>query len=194
MHTMNAKDYNRPDMEAAPYRYQDPPHREPAPQEPQYREPHRDASNAHIDNPRISQGGIASVQTAPTSLEAEYPGSDLITNKPGDVQSTKTNSPPRKEFAIKMAEQDYSRDNVEQQRFQERMKLANMRQDMIFQQHYNAVYLADKQRQMKEKLKVEEQQKAVRATMRQLEEEQRTKIGIAKREYNHMLQNQMREK
>ena len=74
------------------------------------------------------------------------------------------------------------------------MKLANMRQDVIFQQHYNAVYLADKQRQMKEKLKVEEQQKAVRATMKQLEDEQRTKIDIAKREYNNMLQNQMREK
>ena len=47
---------------------------------------------------------------------------------------------------------------------------------------------------MKEKLKVEEQQKAVRATMKQLEDEQRTKIDIAKREYNNMLQNQMREK
>ena len=47
---------------------------------------------------------------------------------------------------------------------------------------------------MKEKLKVEEQQKAVRTTMKQLEDEQRTKIDIAKREYNNMLQNQMREK
>ena len=98
------------------------------------------------------------------------------------------------EIALKQAAQDYTRDNVEQQRYQERMKMANMRQDIIFQNHYNAVYLAGREREMKEKLKLEEQQKAVKETMNMLEQEQRAKIGIAKREYNHMLQNQIREK
>ena len=45
---------------------------------------------------------------------------------------------------------------MEQQRYQERMKMANMRQDIIFQNHYNAVFLAGREKEMKEKLKLEE--------------------------------------
>ena len=111
------------------------------------------------------------MQTAPVSYEPGFAGGDIESQKRqgGEMHSTKPISPPRKEVALKQAAQDYTRDNMEQQRYQARMKIANMRQDVIFQQHYNEVFLAGREREMKEKLKLEEQQKAVKDTMSQLE-------------------------